>query len=401
MAANTRSPMIVVTFLFFLLREHRLVETAVSPLKSCHEITETGQRICYYMFSSPKNMAAARAQCQTFHGALASPSDGYENELLSGFMKNNSIQRIWLDGRETRVSWEDVVGPYTAWSQETLERIGQYDSCASLSQTHRFRWDRRKCAEKNAFICERAITEANPCDEPDHISCGDGSTCLIINRSKATWFSARQQCFDVGGQLVVVNTRCVHAILAMYLTDVDAKSHFWMSYTNSRWTKSNGDVLNYFNWEVNQPNSPSQTCIVKNSHKWMDRSCSETYPFVCQVTTGTAETGRTIKQEQEIVARNTQISCRNGLVTGLACSAVVVALMVGSLSTKLYMAKFAKHTPVLVETRLPSRTPSHAPSRHSDTSSKMSSTNGQLRPDFIRAMKYSSNSFSREHQMWA
>ena len=47
---------------------------------------------------------------------------------------------------------------YTAWSQETLERIGQYDSCASLSQTHRFRWDRRKCAEKNAFICERGIT---------------------------------------------------------------------------------------------------------------------------------------------------------------------------------------------------------------------------------------------------
>ena len=44
-----------------------------------------------------------------------------------------------------------------------------------------------------------------------------------------------------------------------------------------------GDVLNYFNWEANQPNSPSQTCIVKNSSKWMDRSCSEKFPFVCQV----------------------------------------------------------------------------------------------------------------------
>ena len=42
-------------------------------------------------------------------------------------------------------------------------------------------------------------------------------------------------------------------------------------------------MLNYFNWEANQPNSPSQTCIVKNSSKWMDRSCTEKFPFVCQV----------------------------------------------------------------------------------------------------------------------
>ncbi|KAK2186046.1 hypothetical protein NP493_204g01032 [Ridgeia piscesae] len=357
----------------------------VSPHKSCHDIPQTGQKVCYYMFSTPTSMAAARAQCQTFHGTLASPSDRTENELLSGFMANNSIQRIWLDGRESRVSWEDVVDSYTAWSQETLERIGQYDSCASLSQTHRFRWDRRKCAEKNAFICERAISESNPCNEPDHISCGDGNTCLIVHRTRTTWFDARQHCLDIGGRLVVINTRCVHAILAISVS-IEACVYA-------------GDLLTYFNWETNQPNSPSQTCIVKNSDKWMDRSCSEKYPFVCQVTNGAAPI--TSKQEEAVVRENTQISCRNGLVTGLACSAVVVALMVGSLSTKLYMAKFAKATPVLVETRMPSRTPSIAPSRRSDTSSKMSSTNGQLRPDFIRAMKYSSNSFSREHQMWA
>ena len=85
-----------------------------------------------------------------------------------------------------------------------------------------------------------AISESNPCNEPDHISCGDGNTCLIVHRTRTTWFDAGQHCLDIGGRLVVINTRCVHAILAMYLTDVDAKSHFWMSYTNSRWTKSNG-----------------------------------------------------------------------------------------------------------------------------------------------------------------
>ena len=89
-----------------------------------------------------------------------------------------------------------------------------------------------------------AISATSQCDEPDHVSCENSGTCLIINRSKATWYSAHQQCIDVGARLVVVDTKCVHAIIAMYLTDVDAKSDFfWTSYTNSRWTKSNGKIL--------------------------------------------------------------------------------------------------------------------------------------------------------------
>ena len=49
-------------------------------------------------------------QCETLNGELATPYDRYEDDLLSELMRNKSQERMWLDGQESRVPWEDVVG---------------------------------------------------------------------------------------------------------------------------------------------------------------------------------------------------------------------------------------------------------------------------------------------------
>lgn len=107
----------------------------------------------------------------------------------------------------------------------------------------------------------------------------------------ATWISARNRCRADGYELASVNTRVEHDFL---VAQMDAEGRFWIG-LNDRDTEGTyvwsdpDETTTYRNFEPGEPDGGTdQNCIRMRvpppaNGRWTDRSCSDTYDFICEV----------------------------------------------------------------------------------------------------------------------
>ena len=167
-------------------------------------------------------------------------------------------------------------GAYTNWDTGR-PTASSTDSCVMIYGASL--WYNYSCTTSTRYICERKP------EKKYHIS-----------TTTANWANARQECIDLGGDLVVVDGYVEQKSLE---TKLSSSTRFWLGFTDKDeegiwswvdgkhgWTgTANGYSYRYTNWATNQPNGGSGNYgefYYITDYMWNDTSGTGLKYYVCE-----------------------------------------------------------------------------------------------------------------------
>jgi hypothetical protein len=123
-----------------------------------------------------------------------------------------------------------------------------------------------------------------PCD-PGEIQSAGGTRCYYVDTTSKDWQTARADCIvrGSGWDLAAVGTATEQTLLQSVI-GADAWIGFSDSATEGSFAWTNGEALNYSNWDSGQPdNAGEEDCgRVKLGGKWDDTSCTASHRSICE-----------------------------------------------------------------------------------------------------------------------
>lgn len=115
-----------------------------------------------------------------------------------------------------------------------------------------------------------------------------GKATYRFVKTKRTWFSARDDCRDWGGELATVTSQALNKYLLKYMKSRGPFCSGWIGYSdfvkegNFVWTGSSSSK--YTNWNKYEPNGKTEeNCVhILPSGKWNDIRCDKAFSYICE-----------------------------------------------------------------------------------------------------------------------
>ncbi|GFO35187.1 macrophage mannose receptor 1 [Plakobranchus ocellatus] len=259
---------------------------------------------CVKILKNPrKSWYDARRACQSAGGDLVTIYD----EIMSKFIKDQvvakNIDYAWTGLRHKRGGdkwvWLDDNGTpnYTHWriNPKQSTYFQGTNKCAGVAQTKGMAagYYSRSCSSHMAYICEKPTGYS--CN-PGWTKPADGAACYkIYYKQEKTWYDARRECQNAGGDLVTIYHRKVSNSIKELFGD-NIINPTWIGLRNFRsderwhWLDEDGN-LTYADWLV-EPKSPFLGIYKKEcgyverrfpfEQRWYASGCSKALRYICE-----------------------------------------------------------------------------------------------------------------------
>ncbi|PAA81135.1 hypothetical protein BOX15_Mlig013028g3 [Macrostomum lignano] len=273
---------------------------------------------CYKGFSATDaenklTWSEARAHCKSLSGDLASIHNNETMTKLEETVGGSIGYWIGLNTRDENKGfvWADgSPANYFKWrGDKQPENINNNQNCGVLSPSD-MSWVIDNCNAAMNWICEtpKGIyptgTTVEPTTPPDAPDCGDGwkyynGSCYLMSTTLLEWHNALKYCRDVNADLASIHGNEE----TDFLLRLSSKLHisiasYWIGLNElgqtSGWSWTDGTGVNYFNWNVGEPNNAggAEHCgaFYSSNGLWNDDQCGERHRFICKRNNDTSRT---------------------------------------------------------------------------------------------------------------
>ncbi|NXS22097.1 MRC1 protein, partial [Mystacornis crossleyi] len=201
---------------------------------------------------------------------------------------------LWMDGTSVN---------YVAWAPNEPNFANNDENCVVM-YTHTGTWNDLNCGSVESFICERLNDTVRPTlvptVPPPKGGCPEDwllfdNKCFKVfgldENDTLTWHAARNNCIDLGGNLVTISKKEVQAFLMSLLKD--AVTDVWIGLNDINqehtylWT--DGSPVDYTNWAKGSRSYYSMDdCVfmikspIEQAGKWKDEGCKASKSYICQ-----------------------------------------------------------------------------------------------------------------------
>merc|ERR550532_1099162 len=258
------------------------------------------------------NQRGAENYCKARGAILLSVKDGRDQDFVNLLLRDLHDQNfnfLWLGlsiapGAGQMWMWADNINlgstGYNNWGEGEPQRFMgmQRRNCGIIytgskaglwASTH-------KCGQSQAFICQiqEGVVPVEPTTTPVPYYCDDGwdrmgDRCIQMNRTESTWPVARQNCQNMGAELVKIR----NADDNQFITD-KLDRQYWIglhkrnAMNNFTWNDET-TYPEYTNWGPGEPNDveDNEACVEIMSIRdnrlgmWNDISCSRPFGYIC------------------------------------------------------------------------------------------------------------------------
>ncbi|XP_076149758.1 uncharacterized protein LOC143133776 [Alosa pseudoharengus] len=113
------------------------------------------------------------------------------------------------------------------------------------------------------------------------------SSWYLISSTDKTWSEGRQQCKDIGGDLVIINSEEEQVFI--HGLSLGFKAWIGLMEIQGVWKWVDNTQLSTSYWDFNEPNPFSEECALINGYagdpllKWHDYPCHVKYSFICEM----------------------------------------------------------------------------------------------------------------------
>ncbi|NXC92725.1 MRC1 protein, partial [Certhia familiaris] len=262
----------------------------------------------YYFSKQSMSMERARGFCKKNGGDLVVIESETEKNFLWKYIfykdwGNNfyiglsvSLDRTfrWMDG--TAVN-------YVAWAPNEPNFANNDENCVVM-YTHTGTWNDINCGSVELFICERLNNTVRPSVAPTSPPPKGGcmedwylfdNKCFKIfgftENDTLTWHAARNNCIDLGGNLVTISKKEEQAFLMSLLKNAATDAWIGLNDINQEHTYlwTDGSSVDYTNWAKGSRSYYSMDdCVflmknpIEQAGKWKDEGCKASKSYICQ-----------------------------------------------------------------------------------------------------------------------
>ncbi|NXC59127.1 MRC1 protein, partial [Aleadryas rufinucha] len=262
----------------------------------------------YYFSKEGMPMEKARGFCKKSGGDLVVIETESEKNFLWKYVfykdwGNNfyiglsvSLDRTfrWMDGTSVN---------YVAWAPNEPNFANNDENCVVM-YTHTGTWNDLNCGSVELFICERLNNTVRPTvvptPPPPKGGCPEDwllfdNKCFKVfgldENDTLSWHAARNNCIDLGGNLVTISKKEVQAFLMSLLKDAATDAWIGLNDINQEhvylWT--DGSPVDYTNWAKGSRSYYSMDdCVfmikspIEQAGKWKDEGCKASKSYICQ-----------------------------------------------------------------------------------------------------------------------
>ncbi|KFM77499.1 Macrophage mannose receptor 1, partial [Stegodyphus mimosarum] len=263
---------------------------------------------CYYPVGYAEkdrvNWNTALSICNNQSSTLVSIRNKRDQAFLAFLLQGLKVD-AWIGLHDTIESgsyyWVDNSElSYTNWAPGEPSFFALTEDCVKMAYNERESgvWKDDYCSQKLAFICQaekdKNLPEPNynrglDCLYPEGWLKMEGY-CFKIFHGNLSWIEAENFCQRDGAHLVSVTDSSVQAAVSYMSTEVNTS--FWIGLKYEESTRKiswlNGWPITTTNWDINEPTNLSENSCFASSQEglWNTVPCSETMPYICQITTG-------------------------------------------------------------------------------------------------------------------
>ncbi|CAL4080456.1 unnamed protein product, partial [Meganyctiphanes norvegica] len=276
------------------LNEVITTTTSVLKLEDCNEPFFQIGNECFLVVKEEKTWRQAQDYCENQGASLAVPTT--QDELKDYLQENGLIRDYWLGATDEAEegTWISVMGEPIIWPNNVEIPINENENCLD------FRTDRTPsyydyyCENEQYFICERVssdpVTDSTtpmPEDSCEYPFVMIGSECFkIVPYQNGTWYDARLDCKNNGGDLAVPSNL---DLLQIYLEENDMINDYWLGGSDEEeegtWLWLTGEEITS-GFDDGEPYiDNTENCLdfraddIKPLH---DYYCSSTQAYICE-----------------------------------------------------------------------------------------------------------------------
>ncbi|NXT10999.1 MRC1 protein, partial [Prunella fulvescens] len=262
----------------------------------------------YYFSKEAMSMERARGFCKKNGGDLVVIESETEKNFLWKYIfykdwGNNfyiglsvSLDRTfrWMDGSSVN---------YVAWAPNEPNFANNDENCVVM-YTHTGTWNDINCGSVELFICERLNDTVRPTVAPTSPPPKGGcmedwllfdNKCFKVfgfnENDTLTWHAARNNCIDLGGNLVTISKKEEQAFLMSLLKNAATDAWIGLNDINQEHTYlwTDGSPVDYTNWAKGSRSYYSMDdCVflmknpIEQAGKWKDEGCKASKSYICQ-----------------------------------------------------------------------------------------------------------------------
>ncbi|CAD5121225.1 DgyrCDS9759 [Dimorphilus gyrociliatus] len=211
----------------------------------------------------------------------------------------------WCGGVNQNFIWR-VDGTYSLFGYGQPNNYRGYQHCGVFDTKISNKFADEECRKLLGFICDIRFEWCR--NSLDYFKNETSGRCYYISPSvpqRYSWYTARQKCIDLGGDLVKVDSLDKHNDMIEYIKisreRVDDKKkrivQYWMGMSKGGWTWSGGEPFGFNNWGDRQPDDENHKCITLDpslDYEWNDEDCQELRRFICRYGKGKVPTPPTL-----------------------------------------------------------------------------------------------------------
>ncbi|XP_074624200.1 uncharacterized protein LOC141882148 isoform X4 [Acropora palmata] len=263
---------------------------------------------CYLFSDVRKKWADAKTTCRQLGGTLLKIDDANEQHFITWKQTKNWRTR-WIGLTDSFLEgsyrWESDKSPvnYTHWAKKEPNDFGGVEDCVAVywGGLAGF-WNDDYCYSEHYYICEK-VNGRNICPVNWRYF---GDFCYKFNVHRAhhkSWRESEKVCksYISSSELISVASEAEQRFLLEQLREMRVVHPVWLGLNDRKkpgiYTWSDGSIVKYRNWEVNQP--PTGTsgllsyCTVIDPRTvngtWTSTSCYHLRGYVCKIKLGAGQ----------------------------------------------------------------------------------------------------------------
>ncbi|CAH1775121.1 unnamed protein product [Owenia fusiformis] len=181
-----------------------------------------------------------------------------------------------------------VDGMYSNWAASQPNNYDGYQACGAIDDLEAFReygyaWNDERCNTKLPYICRR---ERDPSCYGVEYPMEDN--CYFISVEARSWYDARSDCIETGGDLVTVHSAMVQQHITQIINENNfPKNKYWIGLFKGDWLLRDGQKVTFSKWAEGEPDERNGLCVqlIENNgeYLWRDALCTDTSNIVCDI----------------------------------------------------------------------------------------------------------------------
>ncbi|MBN3311072.1 MRC1 protein, partial [Amia calva] len=223
----------------------------------------------YYYVETPMNWTEAQKYCREKYTDLATVDNQTDQDKLINMERNKTFSSFWIGlYRLFNEPWKWSDGEKSSfrnWNKNEPNNFNHMEKCGGFYKGGK--WNDFPCFTSLPFYCEEETS--------------DVTQRYTLNTESKNWATARDYCREKHTDLVTISNHSENEAMR----ERAGGGTVWIGLFNEPWKWSSGEVSSFRNWNTNDPNNfyDNEKCVrLSYGQKWLDSSCSITYPFFCQ-----------------------------------------------------------------------------------------------------------------------